>query len=206
MDGATDADETASLAVQLLVDIRQIFADKRVAFLSTADLLAELRRIEESPWDDFELNSRKLAQRLRQFGIKPGRAERNTVRGYELEAFTDAFLRYTRPHPSKPSATDVDQPQHADGSKGADTSIRPQQNMCPQQTAGQTELGTGWTGEEHPRRKRVNRRGIRPPPATGRCTDCGTELFPATTPVCALSAHMLRVSVFWPNGSGRWGA
>jgi hypothetical protein len=147
--------------------------------------------------DDFELNSRKLATRLRQFGIKPGRAERNTVRGYELESFTDAFSRYTRPHPSNPSATDDDQPKPADGSKGVDTSIRPQQNMCPQQTAGQTVLGTDWTGEDAPPAENGSTAGVSAPsPGTGRCTACGTELLPSNhTGLCAECTHVARQPV-----------
>ena len=71
VDAADDADEDQSLAIKLLADIRQIFTDKGASFLSSADLVAELRRIEESPWDDFDLTPRKLAYRLKDFGVKP---------------------------------------------------------------------------------------------------------------------------------------
>jgi hypothetical protein len=149
-DEASDSDEEQSLATKLLADIRGVFANKGAAFLSSTELLAELRRIEESPWDDFDLNARKLAHRLRQFGIKPGRAERNTVRGYALETFSDAFSRYTRPQASNPSTTGDDQPQHSDGSETVDTSIRPHESTRPHETQGQTLFGTGWTDEDAP--------------------------------------------------------
>ncbi|MGO9354121.1 MAG: DUF3631 domain-containing protein, partial [Mycobacterium sp.] len=120
---ADSADEDRSLAVKLLVDIHQVFTEKGRSFLTSAELVAELRGIEESPWDDFDLNARKLAHRLRQFGIRPGRGERNTVRGYALETFADAFSRYIRPQPSNPSTTGSDQAQPEDGSFCEDGSI-----------------------------------------------------------------------------------
>ena len=78
---ADTADEERSHGTRLLSDVRDIFAAKGVSFLPSAELVAELRRIEESPWGEFELTVSKLAYRLREFGIKPGRAARNTVRG-----------------------------------------------------------------------------------------------------------------------------
>jgi hypothetical protein len=92
-DAADEADEDRSLSTKLLADIRQIFIDKAASFLSSTDLVAELRRIEESPWDDFDLTSRKLAYRLKDFGIKPERIGHDAVRGYKLESLHDAFSR-----------------------------------------------------------------------------------------------------------------
>ena len=101
-----------------------------------------------APWDDFDLTTRKLAYRLKEFGVKPGRAERNTVRGYALEAFADAFSRYIRPQVANPSTTGDDQQQREDGSKSEDGSIRPHENIRPQETAGQPPLWTDWTDED----------------------------------------------------------
>ena len=42
------------------------------AFLASADLVAELRGIEESPWDDFELTASKLAYRYEGVRCQPG--------------------------------------------------------------------------------------------------------------------------------------
>ncbi|EUA54521.1 hypothetical protein I553_1563 [Mycobacterium xenopi 4042] len=137
--------EDASLGVRLLSDIRDVFAKQGQPFLSSTELVAELRRLEDSPWDDFELSARKLAYRLKDFGIKPERAERNTVRGYALTTLSDAFARYVRPQASNPSATQFDQHKRVDGSEGEDGSKRPQENKCPQETAGQNALRTGWT-------------------------------------------------------------
>jgi hypothetical protein len=169
VDAADTADEERSLAVKLLVDIRQIFTEKGVSFLSSADLVAGLRSIEDSPWGDFELTSRKLAYRLREFGIKPGRAERNTVRGYGWEQLYDAFSRYIRPQASNPSTTGSEQGKREDGSESVDGSIRPHENIRPHETAGQAPLWTGWTDEDgSPPVNSVTA-------VTRRCA-CGTEL------------------------------
>ncbi|RFZ48236.1 hypothetical protein MSS2_04752 [Mycobacterium marinum] len=142
---ADSADEDASLSVRLLADVRNVFAAKGAAFLASADLVTALRGIEESPWNDFDLSARKLAHRLRQFGIKPGHNTTKTARGYACEAFSDAFSRYTRPEPSDPSDTPAELQQRQDGSEPTDGSIRPDETIRPEEIAGQTMLGTGWT-------------------------------------------------------------
>ena len=73
VERAGESDEDQSLAVKMLSDIRGIFADRCTPFLASGDLVGELRRIEESPWSDFDLNPSKLAFRLKNFGIKPQR-------------------------------------------------------------------------------------------------------------------------------------
>lgn len=175
VDQATDSDEEQSLATKLLADIRDVFSTRNgVAFLASTELVAELRHIEDSPWDDYDLNARKLAHRLRQFGIKPGRAERNTVRGYALETFADAFARYTRPHPSNPSATGDEQARYAGGSETVDASIRPHENIRLQETAGQASLWTGWTDEDAPPAENGSTAtGFTTPAGPGRCRECG---------------------------------
>lgn len=90
-------DEEGSVPLTLLVDIRQVFADKEVDFLPSSKLIGLLRRMEESPWDEFELTVRKLAQRLKGFGVKSQKSPDGSVRGYYLRDFADVFQRYTRP-------------------------------------------------------------------------------------------------------------
>jgi Protein of unknown function (DUF3631) len=104
VDGADDADEERSLDIRLLTDIRHIFAEEGVQFLSSTELVDSLKDIAESPWKDCEYNPSKLAYRLRAYGIKPGHSSCKRFRGYSLEQFHDAFERYTRPDPSSPSA------------------------------------------------------------------------------------------------------
>jgi Protein of unknown function (DUF3631) len=148
--GADEADEDSSLSTKLLADTKHVFTEKAASFLSTADLVAALRAIEESPWNDFEFNARKLAQRLRQFGVKPGRDTTGTVRGYTLESLTDAFARYTRQEPSDPSETGVYQQEQSDTSFSSDTSIRQTENTRQKKPPAQGPFLTGLTGSDAP--------------------------------------------------------
>lgn len=92
---AAEADEDGSLAVKLLADIREVFEGlPQVSFLPSADVVSALNRLDDSPWRDFELTTRKLAYRLKGFGIRPGHNDAKTVRGYQRVAFRDAFARY----------------------------------------------------------------------------------------------------------------
>ena len=154
---ADAADEDQSLAIKLLSDIRSVFVERGVPFLASNDLVVELRRIEESPWNDFEFNASKLAYRLKDFGIKPGRNTVGSVRGYSLEVLSDAFRRYLRQNPSDPSETASKQGQPSDGSEPSDGSTRQSdgsgcQTESTRQTekAGQTVFSDGLTGSDGP--------------------------------------------------------
>src|ERR1700739_1449095 len=120
VDAADAADEDKALPGRLLADVRQVFADKGASFLSSAELVTELRRIEESPWDEFDLNPSKLAYRLRAFDLRPRRNPAGNTRGYTLEAFADAFARYTRQNPSELSEPQLGHHFASDGSDLSD--------------------------------------------------------------------------------------
>jgi hypothetical protein len=195
VDGADDADEDGSLSTKLLVDIKAVFAEKAVPFLSSADLVAALRGIEESPWNDFELNARKLALKVRQFNIKPAHNTAKTARGYSLEDLTDAFTRYTRPEPSEPSETSDELRVPPDGKNPPDGSTRPDSFTRPAETAAQMPFGTGWTGPDEPPAENgpsapdVNGRNPASPDRTaaylaGLCCDCGKRKPSAGRPRC----------------------
>ena len=100
---ATEDDEERSLPTKLLADIKGIFAEKVVSFLSSDELVMELRRIDDAPWNDFELTRSKLSYRLKDFRIKTRHNPAATARGYRLEDFADVFARYTRQDPSDAS-------------------------------------------------------------------------------------------------------
>ena len=80
--------------------------------------------MEEAPWGDLrgkELDARKLAQRLKVFGVTPSkwRAGEATARGYLAADFADVWSRYLSPHrapqpPQAPQALDSDSPRVAD--------------------------------------------------------------------------------------------
>ena len=75
--------------VQLLADIRRVFAEHRTGRLSSEDLAKGVNR---SP-------PKVLAHQLKPFGIRPAviRMGDKTPRGYRLSDFEDAFARYLPP-------------------------------------------------------------------------------------------------------------
>jgi hypothetical protein len=118
-----DARDDDSLGVKLLADIRTVFEERGVDRLSSAELLASLNAIEESPWGDLKgkpLEARRLARLLRPYGIKPGTirlADGQTPKGYSAEAFSDAWSRYLLSPDEPPQAQ---QPPQAPDSDSAD--------------------------------------------------------------------------------------
>jgi uncharacterized protein DUF3631 len=111
--GGDDTDQAPD-QVQLLADIRDAFGDEGV--ISTANLLAYLNSLDESPWGARRrgegLDARGLATMLRPFKIKPrtvrtGEGAAGTARGYRLEQFEDAFARHL---PQATQATQATQP------------------------------------------------------------------------------------------------
>jgi hypothetical protein len=91
-EAATDDDD--SLDTRILADVRLNFIQAQVTFLPTAELLMELRKLDEAPWRDLDLTKRKLAYRLGKFGVKPKHNTARTARGYHLHDLQDAFHRY----------------------------------------------------------------------------------------------------------------
>ncbi len=88
--------EDDSLAQRLLSDLQAIWpAD--TTHLPTADLLARLRAVEDSPWaGEVELTPRRLARMLRPFGIQPRQVRDGgrTIKGYTLAELRPAYDRY----------------------------------------------------------------------------------------------------------------
>lgn len=148
------ADVEGSMGVRLLADIRDIFGGlTKVSFLPSRDLVTRLHRIDEAPWRDDDLTMRKLATKIKNYGISPRQNVAKTDRGYHLEDFTDAFARYLPSRSVQVSENGSDQHEHPDTS--ADTSgdemcpdtsadqICPEK--CPAETAGHTAPGDTWT-------------------------------------------------------------
>lgn len=98
---------TPSLGIQLLADLRAVFAGQ--AEVSTENILRDLHAIETSPWGDLRgkaLDARGLAYRLRKYGVKPKtiRVGDKTPKGYTAVDLHDAWSRYLGP-PANESAT-----------------------------------------------------------------------------------------------------
>ena len=97
---AASKEAEPSLGIKLLGDLRIVFDDSEQ--MTTAAILQALREMPESPWNDLRgrpLDDRRLAARLRQYGIKPRvlRVSGATPRGYRREDFFDAWERYLPP-------------------------------------------------------------------------------------------------------------
>jgi putative DNA primase/helicase len=95
---AGDEREDTSKTARLLNDIYTVFENGAGDRLRTADLIAHLVEIEESPWGDWygkTISPHGLSKLLRVHRIKtmPVRVDGETVRGYKREQFTDAFAR-----------------------------------------------------------------------------------------------------------------
>jgi hypothetical protein len=124
-----------SIGQLLLADISQVFQERGVDRLPSAELAFELGEIETSPWGEWSqgkpLSAAKLARLLKPFGISPHsiRVDDKTPKGYEREDFQDAFRRYLRAEdmrlPSSP-AVQTATPQQANA--GADSSTFSKRN------------------------------------------------------------------------------
>lgn len=119
---ADEAAEDRSLAIRLLADVREIFTKEGSGFMPSAELIEALKRIEESPWREFDLNPRGLAKRLREYGVKSTRNTTGNVRGYRIDDLTDAFKRYLPAEASEASDTSSEQRKASDTSQTSDTS------------------------------------------------------------------------------------
>jgi Protein of unknown function (DUF3631) len=81
-----------SLGVRLLADLKSIFGVAQE--MTTEAILRALHALNESPWNDLKgkpLNDRGLAQRLRQYEIKPKVLTDGSHRGYKREDLNDAW-------------------------------------------------------------------------------------------------------------------
>jgi Protein of unknown function (DUF3631) len=139
---ASEADMEASLGLRLLADIRAVFDSP---FMASAELVSRLHNVDDAPWADFDLTTRRLAARLRGYGIKAGHNAAKTARGYRLEDFSDAFARYLASAPVQTSETYAEQREPTDAYEATDDPGRPARNERPRIPAGQvmfTDAGT----------------------------------------------------------------
>ncbi len=95
-----DYEDEPLLSTLLLGDIRDIFSKHNTDKISSADLVAKLIEFKDKPWCEIRggraMSQNGLAITLKIYDIKPNvmRCNGGTIRGYELDQFTDAFNRY----------------------------------------------------------------------------------------------------------------
>jgi len=99
---AARAQRDPSLGIQLLTDCRRIYTARNADRLTTEALVEALSALDESPWGDLRgksIDARGLARRLRKYDVRPAdhRFDEGTKKGYRLEDFHDAWLRYLPP-------------------------------------------------------------------------------------------------------------
>lgn len=105
---SNSGESSASPGNELLTDIRQIFGDKALLKISTANLIVELNSDDEKSWATHNngkpLSIRQLSKLLGAYGIKSKTVRHgpSTPKGYDLEQFADAFARYLTPTPDMP--------------------------------------------------------------------------------------------------------
>jgi hypothetical protein len=89
-----------SIRVQLLSDIRALFARLHTDRIPSAALVHELSRLEGQPWAQYEgrraISTHQVAHLLRGFDIRPRtvRFGTSTAKGYDVADFQDAFERF----------------------------------------------------------------------------------------------------------------
>lgn len=110
-------EETPSIDVELLADIKAIFDARQADSIFSADLLILLNADQEAPWGSWnhgkEMRQRQLTKKLEAFGIhsKPIRIGDSAGKtGYKRSAFVDAWTRYLPPAgPVTPSQNSTSQ-------------------------------------------------------------------------------------------------
>ena len=94
------ADDDSSIKTLLLSDIKDIFKDYPLSFISSQELCLKLADICESPWNEWRFNQpitpQQLSMILKDFGIKSHQKRMNdkNLKCYHKEHFKDAFSRY----------------------------------------------------------------------------------------------------------------
>jgi hypothetical protein len=105
-----EADDSEDLAVQLLADVRAVFADCFDDRLTSRALTAALAELEGRPWAEIcrgrPITDRLVARLLGRFRVKPKsiRVGDATPKGYLRDDLADAFARYLAA-PAATSAT-----------------------------------------------------------------------------------------------------
>jgi putative DNA primase/helicase len=100
---ASDEQDELPARIQLLSDIREVFDVARSERISSADLVKQLVAMEDRPWCEWKrgnpLTPNSMSRILKAFDIQPKqlRIGYENIKGYSLEMFKDAFIRYTPP-------------------------------------------------------------------------------------------------------------
>ncbi len=131
--GASTREDSESLGIRLLRDIRGVFEEREADRLPTRELLDFLHAAEEAPWGSLRgepLDARGLARMLQPYGIEPKKLREGdyTFRGYRRAGFEDAWTRYA---PAPPE--EAEHPEHPEHAAGRTVSDVPHKSNVPEQ-------------------------------------------------------------------------
>ncbi|MGE4401819.1 MAG: DUF3631 domain-containing protein [Desulfobulbus sp.] len=92
---------TQTIGVELLADIKEVFEEKEVDRISTADLIRALCTDDEKAWSTYnrgkEITPRQISGKLKGYGISSTTLRfrhAGTAKGYERRQFDESFARY----------------------------------------------------------------------------------------------------------------
>lgn len=113
---AGEREDSESLGVRLLRELRDIFDAEKADRLPTGAILEKLHAMEEAPWGSLRgepLDARGLARLLKPYGVRPEKLREGTgtFRGYQRAGFEDAWARYAPDAPDY--AEHPEHPEHA---------------------------------------------------------------------------------------------
>jgi putative DNA primase/helicase len=98
LSGSESVSQT--IGTELLSDIQEIFEEKQIDRISTAELIKALCADDEKPWSTYNrglpIKPRQLSKKLKGYDIqsKTVRIGYETPKGFEKSQFEDAFFRY----------------------------------------------------------------------------------------------------------------
>lgn len=105
--GAEADDEDESDGIELLRDIREVLQLHQGARIGSTNLTGLLKGKEESRWAEEDLKPRRVAQLLKEFGVRPDRMPGGTGNGYIVARIEDAIERWlavpVAPSPATPA-------------------------------------------------------------------------------------------------------
>ncbi len=185
------AGEDSSIRVQLLSDIRDIFARRNLDTLSSAEICDELTSLEARPWCEWKkgrpITPAQLARQLSGFAIAPStvRSGMSTFKGYKRSKFQDTFERYLPPISSRHTSQARDTAGYSDFAAVTETEVLRQENPeNPSISAGcdVCRLESGGDGEQH---------GISASEDPKTCVQCGGTIPADAEPIPASGGNWL---------------
>ncbi|HEK1691995.1 TPA: DUF3631 domain-containing protein [Pseudomonas putida] len=124
-------DDSPSVGVELLNDIKTILDTKQANKMFSATLLEHLMADDEAPWPTWNrgkpMTARQLSTKLGEFGIKSKDIRIGTInkKGYDRADFSEAFTRYLSAETPAASATARQPTSHAASSDFSTATVLP---------------------------------------------------------------------------------